>query len=303
MPNRLPAFVTPMLAKLGQAFDSPRHFYELKWDGIRALGIIEHNEVRLLSRRDNEMTAKYPEFSFLEAVPPGCMLDGEIVVLEDGVPSFQKVLQREQARSEPRIRGLTHQLPALYVVFDLLYENYGSVMDQTLLQRRDRLRSLVERIGDPRFVYSDGVEGAGLEMFAAACERGFEGVVAKRMDSRYLPGRRTDAWTKFKRGESIYCVVVGFVPKGQDDFKSLIVASDQDGTLTVVGRVASGIDDAVRARLNRLLRERHRATPVVETSMDGEWVDPGIFCTVSYVERTRDGMMRAPVFHDLLVEE
>ena len=293
-----------MLAKLGKAFDSPKHFFELKWDGIRALGILEQSDYRLLSRRDNDMTAKYPEFEFLSKLPPGCMLDGEIVVLEDGVPSFQRVLQREQARVESRIRGLTHSLPALYVVFDLLYQNFESVMDETLVDRRSRLQELVEGVGDPRFVFSDGIEGAGLEMFTGACERGFEGVVAKRLDSRYLPGRRTDAWTKFKRGESIYCVVVGYVPKGEDDFKSLIVATDQNGVLTVVGRVASGINDEDRARLNRLLRERDRVrdTPVAPTSMDGLWVEPGIFCTVSYVERTRDGMMRAPVFHDLLLD-
>jgi ATP-dependent DNA ligase len=129
-----------------------------------------------------------------------------------------------------------------------------------------------------------------------------EGVVAKRLGTLYLPGKRTDAWIKIKRGATEICAVIGFLPAGAKDFKSLILAASVEGKVRCVGKVGSGFSDKVRARINRLLRSRVRATPIIPCKIRGVWVEPGLCCKVSFMERTENGEFRAPVFEELYEE-
>src|SRR5690606_35210590 len=126
-----------------------------------------------------------------------------------------------------------------------------------------------------------------------------EGIVAKRLDAPYLPGQRVDAWQKIKPLHSIHCLVLGYEPDGPDDFKSLIIATDIDGELCCVGRVGSGISEGQRRELRALLLARPASEPLIDAGMTGCWVQPGIFCTVSYLERTSNGNLRPPVFKGL----
>jgi len=126
--------------------------------------------------------------------------------------------------------------------------------------------------------------------------------VAKRLRSRHLPGRRSDAWLKIKRRQRLVCAVVGFLPEGKNDFKSLVLAADFDGELRSVGKVGSGIDERLRERLNQILWSRLRPTPFVPSKTRGKWVEPGIYALVSYLELTPGGELRAPVFEGLLEE-
>ena len=131
-------------------------------------------------------------------------------------------------------------------------------------------------------------------------EQEVEGIVAKRLDSPYLPGHRTDAWTKIKPVKSILCLVLGYEPDDTRDIKSLIIATDIDGELQCVGRVGSGIGESQRAELRELLFAREAEQPIIDAGMTGRWVEPGIYCTVSYLERTNQGNLRAPVFKGLV---
>jgi bifunctional non-homologous end joining protein LigD len=126
-------------------------------------------------------------------------------------------------------------------------------------------------------------------------------VVAKRLESRYLPGKRTDAWLKIKRTLRTYCAVIGFLPDG-DDLKSLLVAVEDRGTLRYAGRVGSGWSAAKRAEINARVRRRVRAEPIVPCAVDATWVEPGLYCTVDFLERTETGELRAPVFVELIEE-
>jgi len=252
-----------------------------------------------VNRRRIDMTNRYPEFQFLAEVPPGTVLDGETVVLHQGKPDFQLLQSREQARTPLRIRLLARSRPATYIVFDQLYDSYRPVMSLPLRDRRERLRRLVRAIGSPRLILSEGVTGEGVGFFREACRQGLEGVVAKRLESPYLPGKRTDAWVKIKRREALLCVVIGFLPSGRNDFRSLILACEADGRLRCVGKVGTGFDARLRARLNQLLWSRLRAQPIVPCPVKGKWVEPGIYCRVSYLERTPGGELRAPVFEGL----
>jgi DNA ligase D-like protein (predicted ligase) len=302
--TRLPEFVPPMLAKIGGIFDSPEHLYEIKWDGIRALSFVEDGNYRMVSRRKNSLKERYPEIAFLEKLPSGTLLDGELVVLRDGQPDIGLILQREQARSPRRVRALMRQAPVVYVVFDLLYRQGERVLDWTLVDRRDALRGIVEECAEPALVFSDDVVGEGIAFFEEATKRKLEGIVAKRCNSRYLPGKRTDAWIKIKRTNRAYCAIIGFVAEA-NEVRSLVVAEEEGGVLKYAGRVGSGLDDALRTELYRRLSSRVRGGPFIPVPQRGGavvWVEPELYCAVKFLERTANGEFRAPVFGGLIEE-
>ena len=306
-PHRRPApalraVVAPMLAKPGQPFDSDRHLFEIMWDGTRALAFVDGPRRRqLLNRRRVDMTPRYPDLDFLARLDAGTILDGEIVVLRDGKPDFNALQKREQAQSDRKIAMGSRAAPATFIAFDLLFERHVALFDEPLAERRQRLRGIVDRCNDARLVMSEGVVGAGTAYFGETCKLGLEGVIAKRLDSPYLPGKRTDAWLKIKRQEAYTCAVIGFVPAEgvARDFSALVIATQVGGELTCVGRVGSGFDFALRDRINAYLWSHLRDAPVVPSREKARWVEPGLYCTVRCMERTRGGQLRAPVFEKL----
>lgn len=300
--QHLPAFIAPMLATPGKPFDSSDHLFEIKWDGTRGLAFIEGGAYRLVNRRRIDFTNRYPEFSFLNGLPPGTVLDGEVVVLHGGKPDFDRLMARDQLRSPLKIKTSARAMPATFIVFDVLYEKYASLMSKPLHQRRDCLQALVQAVGDKHFVMSQGIVGAGAAFFHEAVKQNLEGVVAKRLDSRYLPGKRSPAWVKIKRFERVFCAIIGFIPSGNDDFRSLVIAAECDGCLRTVGKVGTGFDARLRAKLNELLWPRVCERPIVTCRERARWVTPGLYCWVSCMERTKGGELRAPVFAELCVE-
>lgn len=305
MDSALPERLAPMLCRIGKPFDADDHLFEVKWDGVRALLFVDGGGAgyRLHSRHRQDLRGRYPELEPFAALPAGCVLDGELVVLDAaGKPDFPAALTRENARRRDRIDQLARERPVVFVAFDLLYERFLPLLDEPLRQRRERLQQLCGRAASPRLVHSEGVVGQGLQLFEAVRERGLEGVVAKQLDSRYRPGERTHAWLKIKPVQVVHCAILGYEPDGERDFKSLIVASDFDGRLQCVGRVGSGFTVEQKAATFRLLQGRRRATPWLEAGIGGCWVEPGLYCTVSYLERTANGSLRAPVFLALTEE-
>ena len=198
LPPTLPAFIKPMLAQRGEPFDSDDFVFEIKWDGIRMLAFVEAHGYRLMNRHGIDTTARYPEFDFLAELPPGTVLDGEMVVMLNGKPDFALVQSRDKTRSPLKIRALSQVQPATYIGFDLLYENHLSLLKQPLLARRERLEVLVQRWNCPRLAFSQGLVGKGRALFAQVCQQGLEGIVAKNLTSLYRPGKRGPEWLKIK---------------------------------------------------------------------------------------------------------
>jgi bifunctional non-homologous end joining protein LigD len=278
-----------MLARLGEPFDSPDYLFEIKWDGIRALTFTSRGAYRLLSRNNRPLEKRFGEMSFLGDLNGGLIVDGEIVALEEGKPQFHLLLSKDERTTK-----------AVYVVFDLLYEGFEPLMELPLVERRERLRAIVRRFGHPRLLFSDSVREHGRQFFESACSNGLEGVVAKRLNSRYLPGRRSDAWIKIKRTRRIYCAVIGFIPKGEGDFQSLVLASDDEkGQLSFIGTVGTGFTEAMRRRINAFLRANPLPAPVVPCELPACWVEPRLICAVEFSEITPKGLLRAPVFKEL----
>ena len=297
----LPAFVEPMLARPGEAFDSDEYLFEIKWDGIRAMLFVEGDRrIRLVNRRKIDITVRYPDLAPLGALPPGTLFDGEIVVLgRDGRPEFQGVQSREQSRTAQRAQWLAQFKPVTFIAFDQLYRDFQPILGLPCQQRREILQQTVNAANLPpphRLIMSQGVTGDGIAYFKQICDQGLEGVVAKRLNSPYLPGKRTDAWIKVKRQQIYYCVVIGFMPAddGSRDFASLIIAADCDGGLVCVGRVGSGFDEVLRKRINQYLWSHLTDEPVVPCKEKGRWVETGLYCSVRCMERTAAGQLRGP---------
>jgi bifunctional non-homologous end joining protein LigD len=299
-----------MLPSLAQKpFKHANWLFEPKLDGYRVLAIVEGGEVKLYSRRGLDCSGEYPWLVNAVKCQPyrDIILDGEIVALdENGRPSFQ-LLQNRASEPKP---------PLLYYAFDVLYRDGYDLRGIELEQRKALLATSL--LPTERLRIVDTFAEDGVTLFAAAKANGMEGVVAKRRDSKYETGRRTDAWLKIKATYSDDFVVGGYTAGSgsrESTFGSLIVGYYQDGDskLTYVGHAGSGFDDRTLDSLyKRLQGLRTKESPFHgEVPTVGRWVRPGkaegpitwvkpeLVAQVKYTERTTDGILRAPVFMGL----
>jgi ATP-dependent DNA ligase len=272
-------------------------------DGIRATAFIDTSGYRLMNRRGVDMTLRYPELRFVQCLPAGTILDGEIVVLDRGKPSLARLLSRENATSPVKVRVLAKRRPVLLIVFDQLYDRFRSIMAEPIEVRRKRLQATVEGSDPARLIMSEAVVGEGRALFEEVVRRDLEGVMAKRLGSRYRPSKRTDAWLKIKKRSRVLCAILGFQPSGnlQEGFRCLILATDGPAGLEYVGKVGTGFDRTVREALYGHLCSRITHAPLVPCRESGVWVEAGLHCEVSYLERTSEGKLRDPVFERLIL--
>jgi ATP-dependent DNA ligase len=195
----LPRVLNPMLARKADApFDSDEYMFELKWDGIRCLAFIEHGRLRLQSRQLTDVTIQFPELACLKELPCGTVLDGELVALENGKPSLRIAQQRVLTQSRHRIGWLSRTHRVIYMVFDLPYLDGKPLFAEPLSLRRAELHQLIERFSLPGVLVPEGVRTHGQELFAQVVRLGLEGIMAKRLDGPYLPGKRSSHWLKIK---------------------------------------------------------------------------------------------------------
>jgi bifunctional non-homologous end joining protein LigD len=281
----------------------PGWIYEIKWDGVRVLAVRRDGTPTLRSRRGHDVTAQYPEVAAaFQAVAGGdLVLDGEIVALgADGRPSFEQLQPRTQCTDARQAARLAARAPVTCYVFDTLAMDGRDVRGLSLAARKALVQTRLPASGLLR--YCDHVDRDGARFLAVACEAGIEGIVAKRLASRYLAGRSIE-WVKFKCPHELTVAIGGYTaPKGtRSDLGALHVGVRDGGALTYVGRVGSGLDEAtraaLRARLATLGRAGHPFTagPDPATGAD-QWCEPRERALVRYTERTRDGRLRHPVF-------
>lgn len=302
--KKLPRFVEPMLAQRGAAFDSDDYFYEIKWDGFRAISLVEENDFRFFSRNKLDFRKSFAEFDFLRQLPKGVVIDGELVALKNDKPNFQLLLQRFRNK----LVKVNHSFVTVYVVFDILYRDYQAVLNEDLFSRREMLQETIAKIQDERLIFSDGIRGQGKAFHEQAVAQGLEGIIAKKINSAYLPGKRTDAWIKIKKHQQIFCSIIGFLPKDKRDFKSLLLATDIDGVLTYVGNVGSGFNLKLRQQINDILWQEglQQKAPIVpcDPGRSGAiFMQSGYYCKISFLEFTDDGILRAPVFEQLIFDD
>jgi bifunctional non-homologous end joining protein LigD len=235
----------------------------------------------------------------LAALPPGTILDGELIILSQGLPDLEAILARHQLTHPTKIQHARQQQPVTYMVFDLLAHRGCSLLGQPLQARRALLQDLLARWQEPRVQFSDGVVGPGRLLFEQAVRQGQEGIMAKHVASRYLP-KRTRCWLKIKPARRMPCVIIGWEP-GVCGLGGLLVAAPWGGRLRYVANVRTGFSDQERRRLPAVLSGRGRARPVVPCPHRGLWLEPELLCAVNYLEWTRSGRLRGASFHGMLV--
>jgi bifunctional non-homologous end joining protein LigD len=303
MPERL----VPMLAKSGGLpRDEEAWGFEVKWDGIRTILFCDHGHMSLLGRNGTDFTSRYPEVRELarELGARRIILDGEIVAFdEEGRPSFERLQSRMHLASDSAVRRRMRDIPVTYVAFDLLYLDGRSTFSLTYQQRRELLDALpLEGRAWRAPAYHPG-EGSAL--LAATKELGIEGVMAKRLDSRYDPGRRSTGWIKVKNICEQDVVIGGWAPgEGRRSGRvgALVTGVYEDGRLMYAGKVGTGFTDRTLAILERELKPLRRDSSPFEGRAAPKgtiFVEPRLVARVELREWTRSGTMRAPSFKGL----
>lgn len=274
------------------------HAFQVKWDGVRMLAFVGGGVVRLQNRRLRDRTSVYPEFAGLARLfAREAILDGEVVVLHEGRPSFPRVLQRELAGRTARVSRLAASMPAVFACFDLLYLDGEDLSPRPWWFRQELLFG--RAVEDDLFHLTRSFED-GAALFEAVSERGLEGVVAKGRSSPYVPGRRSRHWLKIKVRRRVHCAVGGYTLSGCGVGALLVgLYPAAGGGLVYIGRVGSGLDEALRGSLARELPRLARETPPFTNppalrGHDVRWVDPHLTVEVAFSEWTEDLKLRAP---------
>jgi bifunctional non-homologous end joining protein LigD len=302
-----PPRAAPMLATpTAEAFDDPAWQFEPKWDGIRAIAVCGE-DTRLVSRNRRTITVAYPELQRIheQVVAFDAMLDGEIVAVDEAAPSFQRLQQRMHLRDSGRIEQAAKRIPVTFIAFDLLYLDGTDLTNAPLERRRLSLEEAI--VPSERVQLSPITRGDGIALFQAAAEQGLEGIVAKRLASRYRPGARSRDWLKVKITFHADVVIVGWT-EGEGHragrLGSLMMAVYEGDELRYVGNVGSGFDDGMLVdallRLNDLEETAPPFPPEVLRSRPGldrgHWVAPSLVARVEHRQLTAAGRLRAPVF-------
>jgi bifunctional non-homologous end joining protein LigD len=307
-----PAGMLPMLATSGQLpADDAGWAYEMKWDGLRALAFIDGGQVRLTSRTARDITFVYPELAGLAAAANAdqAVLDGEIVAFGDGAwPDFEALQQRMNISTAAQARALVAQVPVSYLAFDLLWLNGRPLLDQPYSRRRELLDGL--GLGGGRWQVPPSFVGeSGADVQSVSKQQHLEGVMAKRLTSRYEPGRRTTAWRKIKNKRRQEVVIGGWKP-GEGGragwIGSLLVGvHDDDGALVYGGHVGTGFTQQTLKMLGQRLAPLRRDTSPFahivppEDARYARWVEPELVAEIEFADWTKSGRLRAPSYKGL----
>jgi len=294
----------PMLAVKSDPFDSSDYFFEVKWDGYRAMAYLDSGVTEIRSRNLLDISGLFPELSCMHLNVRGlpALLDGELVVFSEGRPSFRELQSRGRLLDPGRIKRAAESSPARFLAFDILYVSGRAVLEETLERRKDLLAGAVK--GDSVLAVPEFVRGEGLLLAGAARQKGLEGVVAKALKSPYLPGKRSPYWKKIRHTNEADLVICGYrAGKGGRKLGSLLLCSFEGGKLSFAGKVGTGFGrEAEEELLPKLdsLKIESPPLPVPRGEKTGAtWVRPVLVCAVQYLEITGDGYLRHPSFKGL----
>jgi bifunctional non-homologous end joining protein LigD len=309
----MPERIVPMMARPADRLprDEKNWSFEVKWDGVRAIAYVKPGRLRLDSRNLNEITDAYPEVRGLigalgmhEAV-----LDGEIVAFdENGRPSFARLQRRMHVTAPASVRRLAASMPVVYAIFDLLYLDGHSLMELPYRERRSGLEAL--QLTGPAWRVPAAHPGEGKLLLEATAKQGLEGVVAKRLDSRYEPGRRTGNWLKIKHTLRQELVIGGWIPgvgRRTNRIGALLMGYYENAKFRYAGRVGTGFTekrlDELYRRLEPLRRDSSPFAIAPKLPREAVFVEPKLVAEVELREWTAERIMRAPSFKGLRADK
>jgi bifunctional non-homologous end joining protein LigD len=305
-----PESVVPMLAKLSKLPASDKGWaVEVKWDGVRAVAYCRPGRLELQSRNLRDITAQYPEVRRLsrQLGARDAVLDGELVAFDDeGRPSFGRLQQRIHQTAETVVRRRMKSHPVTYVIFDLLYLDGHDLTGEPYRRRRELLEGL--ELSGPSWQTPRHSTGRAKELLEASREHGLEGIVMKRLDSRYSPGKRTGAWLKVKNIGRQEFVIGGWLPgegRRRNQLGSILLghfAADGGGAFHYAGKVGTGFTEKDLAELlDRLRPLARKSNPFAgrRGPRAANFVEPELVAAIEFRELTREGMVRHGSFKGL----
>lgn len=291
--------IGPMLiAQEAEAFDDANYIFELKLDGERCLAYLSTNGVEFLNKRHRKMNAHVPELAQVyRQAQATCILDGELMILKDGVPNFAEIQRRSLMANPFKIELAAKKYPATFTAYDILYYDGEQVTDRPLLERKDLLRQSFSE--DERLARSRFIEERGIAFYELAKAQDLEGIVAKRKDSIYRIGTRSKDWLKIKNMKDEDFVVCGYIVKAEEEkyVASLILGAYQDERLISQGHVTLGLSRQEFAVITQC--PRMAFSPFGPIDEGAVYLEPTLVCSVKYMERTQYGGLRQPVFKGL----
>ena len=313
--------IKPMLAFSSEPFNSKEWIYEIKFDGTRTIAYVDCDKknVKFLNRRLNYFEFRYPE---LHNIWKNCdcdkvILDGEICVFEKGKPNFYKLAEREHVDQKVRIEILSKEMPATFIVFDILHLDGKDLIDLPLIERKEILKEKVSEGNN--LLLSVFVKEKGKKLFEEVKKRGLEGIMAKKIDSIYEIGKRSKNWLKIKSLKTIDAIIVGYSTGTgkREEIGSLILGIYYDNKIHYLGKVGTGFSEEELKKILEKLEKIKVGKCYLENFDEREldlpekrkaiWVKPKYVCEVKFLELTEDKRLRAPVFvrmrEDKLPEE
>jgi bifunctional non-homologous end joining protein LigD len=292
----------PMLAKVAEeAFSDKDWIFEVKWDGFRAIAYVEE-PFSLKSRNEKELKKNFPELQELTKLAKNIVVDGEIIVMREGKPDFQSLLERGQAVSEREVQRQEGRAPAAYIVFDILEKDGKSLTKLPLMERKTILKESLPE--GSNVLLCDFIDEKGESYFKLALEKGLEGVVAKKKDSQYEEGLRTGSWLKIKKLKTCDCVIFGYT-RGEavraKTFGALLLGVYDDGKPVYVGKVGTGFTQQTIGGLSDQFEKiKTDLAPFKPEAGDVvTWLEPKLVCEVAYQVLTRDMRLRMARFKRL----
>ncbi len=296
--------IRPMLAETSEPFNSPRHYFEPKWDGLRCIAYVHEGRIEFQNRNLVKVTSSYPELNKInhDVRSSAAILDGEVVILDNGLPSFELLQNRFGVHDPIQARLLANKAPATYIAFDLLHLNGKDLVNEPLSDRKRRLARIVKE--SPHLLLSQYIAEDGKSYFRNAVRLGFEGVMAKKIDSTYQIGVRSGDWLKVKHVKTLDCIVAGYT-RGQGGrgttFGALVLAAFDDKRRIIhLGNVGTGFTDRELGMMMKILKPLKTKTKTilgeVKASSSVTWVKPQLVAEVGYMMLTKDRKLRFPRF-------
>ena len=287
-------FTPVLLTEKNKPFNNRNYIFEPKFDGIRALIYANKNQIKILSRNKNNISNLFPELIKIKNnITKNVIFDGEIIIMDENHPSFEKISKRLHLKSRKNILKASKENPAVYICFDILYEN-KNLTNFSLLKRK----KVLEKYLDTNVFIKTKYFKDGINLFNKIKNINWEGIVAKKENSKYEINKRSENWIKIKNIKDSDFYINGYIENKKSVMNTLILSEKIKGKFYYRGKVTinKNKDDFKIIKNNKIVK---KSTLVNFNEKEVFYIKPTLKCTVTYTEKTKNNTLRHPVYKTL----